>query len=115
MGKRLIERFKNYTSDLNQGFKVAFDNNLVVSIAFFDHNCEEMFDENNKIIETMKEPIFTFNQADLCVFNQVTDENMTEKFCSDMEGYSEYEGQVIMIEPKDLAKVMYDVSNYKTV
>jgi hypothetical protein len=113
MSRRLVKEFKNYTCQMNQGFKVAFPNRLVVSVAFFDHTLSESYDESNTRIEPTKMPIFTFNQADLMVFHQDTEENFTEIFCKDYDNYNDYDNELGYVDSVQLADVMAKVAQYQ--
>ena len=115
MNRRIVKEFKNFTSQMNQGFKIAFPNRLVVSVVFFDHNATEGWKEDTDKIERIdikNTPIFTFNQADLCVFNQDTNEYLTGLFCKEMENYDEYNEEVIFINPIQLTEILTKVSQY---
>jgi hypothetical protein len=105
--------FKNFTSQMNKSFKVAFDNGLVVSLSFSDHNCEESFDDNNNYIDPQKMPIFTFRQADMAVFRQSDSKFMSKLFCKHMDGYSGYDEAVIHVTPAQYAEVLFKVSQWK--
>ncbi|MCK9198164.1 MAG: hypothetical protein M0P49_01010 [Bacilli bacterium] len=103
---------KKYTCERNRNFKIAFPNQLVVSIWFEDHDCTEMFDENHKAIEPANETVFAFNQADLCIFNRSTGEKYTDLFCSKLPGFSERTNVVYQITPADFANILFNVSLY---
>lgn len=105
-----INSDKNYTCERNSNFKITFPNQLVVSIWFEDHDCTEVFDENRKLVNPAKEESFSFNQADLSIFNKITGENETGKFCSRFAGYSERANVVYGISPSDFADVVFGIS-----
>jgi len=108
----LLAKFTNYTCEKNSNFRIAFPNQLVVSIWFEDHNCTEVFDKNRKTVDPAKETVFAFNQADLCISNRITGKKCTDLFCSKLPGFSEHANVVYQISPTEFADILFDVSIY---
>jgi len=114
MSYRMIEKFKNFTCQGNSGFKVAFTNGYIVSVAWTDHNGDESF-ENGEIVEPFKMPAFTFNMEDLAIFKDGCNGFVTGDFCENMDdiNYDPYQDIVIYVTPEQVAKIMAKVAAYK--
>lgn len=114
---RLLDKFDEFTVQDNSGFKVAFGD-IVVSVVCHNHldafNSMQGNGLVGKNIDWSKMPrdlmCLTFHNAEVCVFNQKTDENITEQF---VEDYSEYDG-CGWINPMQLVDVLVKVKEYIT-
>lgn len=114
---KLLDKFDEFTVQDNSGFKIAFGD-IVVSVAC--HNYLDAFTSmqgnglvgsNLKWNETPRDLMcLTFNNAEVCVFNQKTDENITELFTDD---YDEYSG-CGWVEPIRLVDILVKVKEYVT-
>jgi len=113
MSYRLIEKFKNFTCQGNSGFKVAFSNGYIVSVAFTDHNLSETFDDNGNMIDPAKKAAFTFDTADLAIFKDDGNGFVTGDFCEGMDNYDPYDNLVIYVTPEQVAGIMQKVSTFK--
>lgn len=118
---KILDKFYDYTIDRNKSFKLAFGD-IVVSVA--SHIPCESYEETMKgngiaghNIDFMTDPkdliAFTFgsNNVELVIFNQMTDEILTGKYCSEMNGYDEYEGILYGSTPFDLVDILVKVKS----
>lgn len=112
---KMLDRMFNFTVHDNRGFQIAFGD-IVVSVCA--HNYLDSFDamEGNGISGDMAKdfslspkdiPFFTFNNAEICIFNQVTEEKLNKTFLyPDADDYEEY------VDPDMLVDILIKVREY---
>ena len=116
---KILDKFYDYTIQENMGFKLAFGD-IIVSVV--SHIPQDSYEETMKgngisgnnisFITKPKDLIaFTFgsNNVELEIFNQKTEENVTEKYCFDFNGFDEYEGILYGFTPFELVDILVRV------
>lgn len=113
--RNMLDKFYNFTVQNNSGFKIAYGD-IVISIC--THNYLDSFSamEGNGIcgdkakdLSLMPKdiPLLTFNNAEVCIFNQRTGENLNKKIiCPDADDYEEY------IDPEMFIDILIKVRDY---
>ena len=115
---KLINRMNDFTINDNKGFKIAFGD-IVVSICTHNfieamfamrHNgvVGEMISNSPTALITPQDiPIFTFNNAEICIFNQKTDECLNKEIIDPYaDDYEEF------VDPEELVDILIKVRDY---
>ena len=117
--KRILDKFYDYTIDRNRGFKLAFGDIVVSVVSHIPCDSYEQTMKGNGIvgnnIDFMTDPkdliSFTFgsNNVELMIFNQKTGENLTGKYCFDLNGFDNYEEILYGFTPFELVDILVRV------
>ncbi len=118
---KVIDKFNDFTVQDNMGFKIAFGD-IVVSVCSHNYLDAMLSMEGNGLagrnIDYSNSPrnmmALTFDNAEICIFNQQTDETITELFI-DNNNYDAYSG-CGWISPDSFVDVLVKVREYtKTI
>ena len=113
--KNMLDKFYNFTVHDNSGFHIAYGD-IVISVCA--HNYLDSFsamEGNGRCGDKARDfnlmpkdiPFFTFNNAEVCIFNQKTDEKLNKKIIRpDADDYEEY------INPEMLIDILIKARDY---